>query len=357
MESQLRENRRNTVDEPPSELGNALEGAAGGSYLHILHIDDDPDDRALVARELRGLIPDINVVEVADPTTLATALDRGGFDLVITDYYLRWGNGLEILHRIRKAHPSIPVIMFTGTGNEEVAVEAMKAGVRDYILKTPNHFKTLGGAVQRVLRGTSLERAISAEARYKELFDTVPVGLFRSTPKGEILDANAACLEMTGFTSLDELLSHNFGELHPSQQDFGAWRDKLERDGAVAYVECQFRGSAGASRWVEIHAKALRDPETRQIYYEGSVEDISRRKGIEREREQLIEELRAALSRVQSLAGLLPICSSCKKIRDSGGHWNMLESYIENHSQAHFTHSFCPDCARRLYPEIFLDTP
>jgi hypothetical protein len=74
------------------------------------------------------------------------------------------------------------------------------------------------------------------------------------------------------------------------------------------------------------------------------------------ERERLIQELREALVKVRSLTGLLPICSSCKKIRDSGGQWNMLESYIETHSLAHFTHSFCPDCAQRLYPEIFLES-
>jgi PAS domain S-box-containing protein len=357
MEPQLRENRHRTVDEEPSELENSVEGTAGGSYFRVLHIDDDLDDRALVARELRSEMPDIAIVEVADPASLEAAFERGGFDLVITDYDLRWGNGLDILRRIHHERPWIPVIMFTGTGNEEIAVEAMKAGVRDYILKSPKHFKTLCTAVRRIVQRAGVERAVSAEARYKELFDTVPVGLFRSTPKGEILDANTAFLEMTGFTNLDELLSRNFDELHPSHQDFAAWRDKLERDGAVACVECQFRETGGATRWVEIHAKALRDPETRQIFYEGSVEDISQRKGVEQEREQLIEELRAALGRVRSLAGLLPICSSCKKIRDSGGQWNMLESYIENHSQAHFTHSFCPDCARRLYPEIFLDAP
>jgi PAS domain S-box-containing protein len=201
------------------------------------------------------------------------------------------------------------------------------------------------------------QRLSCAEARFKELFDTVPVGLFRSTPKGDILDANPAFLEMAGVASVDELARKNFSEIHPEPGDFAAWRDKLERDGAVTCVESRFRGSDGSPVWVEIHAKALRDPETRQIYYEGSVEDISQRKGVELEREQLIEELRQALGRVRSLAGLLPICSSCKKIRDSGGQWNMLESYIENHSQAHFTHSFCPDCARRLYPEIFLEMP
>jgi hypothetical protein len=63
------------------------------------------------------------------------------------------------------------------------------------------------------------------------------------------------------------------------------------------------------------------------------------------------------LGRVKTLTGLLPICSSCKKIRDSDGRWNMLESFIESNSQAHFTHSFCPDCARRLYPEVFVHKP
>jgi hypothetical protein len=95
----------------------------------------------------------------------------------------------------------------------------------------------------------------------------------------------------------------------------------------------------------------------REIIYEGSVEDVTHAKEAEAERERLISNLKEALSNVRSLSGLLPICSSCKKIRDGAGQWNMLETFIENHSHAHFTHSFCPDCARRLYPEVFLDTP
>jgi PAS domain S-box-containing protein len=323
-----------------------------------LHIDDDPNDRQLVARELRAEIPGIAIGEVGDAATLEEAMRHGAFDLVITDYQLRWTNGLEILSALKQAFPAVPLIMFTGTGNEEVAVDAMKAGVYDYILKASQYFPRLRGAVRQALEKVQQGfRLSSAEARYKELFDTVPVGLFRSTPKGEILDANQAFLEMAGVDTIEQLIDKNFSEIHPDPMDFATWRDKLERDGAVTCVESRFRGSDGSPVWVEIHAKALRDPGTRQIYYEGSVENISQRKSVEREREQLIEELRQALSRVRSLAGLLPICSSCKKIRDSGGQWNMLESYIENHSQAHFTHSFCPDCARRLYPEVFLDAP
>ena len=357
MESQVREHRHPT-DEEVSHLGDSLQGALGGGAFRVLHIDDDPNDRQLVARELRAEIPEITIIDVGDPATLTEVMRERKFDLVITDYQLRWTNGLEILTALKQAFPAVPLIMFTGTGNEEVAVEAMKAGVHDYILKASRYFPRLRSAVRQALEKVQQAYHLSsAEARYKELFDTVPVGLFRSTPRGEILDANQAFLEMTGVQSIDQLAEKNFSEIHPDPIDFAAWRDKLERDGAVTCVESRFRGGDGSPVWVEIHAKALRDPATRQIYYEGSVENISERKGIELEREQLIEELRQALSRVRSLAGLLPICSSCKKIRDSGGQWNMLESYIENHSQAHFTHSFCPDCARRLYPEIFLETP
>lgn len=64
-------------------------------------------------------------------------------------------------------------------------------------------------------------------------------------------------------------------------------------------------------------------------------------------------ELSLALSEVKNLKGLLPICSSCKNIRDDNGYWNQIEHYISSHSQAEFTHSLCPTCAKRLYPGIY----
>lgn len=342
----------------PAELRDSVEGKLGGTSYRVLHIDDNADDRALVARELIAEFPELTLIAVEREHELQAAIKEDGFDLVVTDYELMWTNGLELITRLRRDFPHTPIIMFTGTGNEEVAVEAMKSGVKDYILKTPRHFRRLREAVRQALEQVQNTRALRlAEARYKDLFETVPVGLFRSTPQGEILDANQAFLAMTGMDKPGERERKNFMEIHPEAADFAAWRDRLERDGAVTCVESRLRRTGGEMVWVEIHAKALRDPETNEIYYEGSMEDISERKTVELERVRLIEELRQALSRVRSLAGLLPICSSCKKIRDSRGHWNMLESYIENHSQAHFTHSFCPDCAQRLYPEIFLESP
>jgi hypothetical protein len=77
------------------------------------------------------------------------------------------------------------------------------------------------------------------------------------------------------------------------------------------------------------------------------------RKQIEEERDKLIADLKKALSEVRLLSGLLPICASCKKIRDDKGYWNQIEAYIKEHSSADFSHSICPECAKRLYPELF----
>ena len=83
--------------------------------------------------------------------------------------------------------------------------------------------------------------------------------------------------------------------------------------------------------------------------------DISDRNRVARERETLIVDLQKALQKVKTLSGLLPICSSCKKIRDDTGYWNILEHYISEHSDAEFTHGLCPECVRRLYPNLNLN--
>jgi PAS domain S-box-containing protein len=80
--------------------------------------------------------------------------------------------------------------------------------------------------------------------------------------------------------------------------------------------------------------------------------DVSARKKIEAEREDLIAELQKALVEVKTLSGLLPICSSCKKIRDDQGYWQQIEVYLKEHSNADFTHGICPECKKKLYPGL-----
>jgi hypothetical protein len=81
------------------------------------------------------------------------------------------------------------------------------------------------------------------------------------------------------------------------------------------------------------------------------VRDITVRKNSEEDKERLIQELQDALGQVRELSGLLPICASCKSIRDDKGYWTRLEAYLSAHSKAEFSHGICPDCARKLYPE------
>jgi hypothetical protein len=72
--------------------------------------------------------------------------------------------------------------------------------------------------------------------------------------------------------------------------------------------------------------------------------------------DQVVTELRAALKEINTLRGLLPICSCCKKIRDEQGYWNQIEAYFRDHAGVQFTHSICPECAQTLYPEISAKT-
>ena len=71
------------------------------------------------------------------------------------------------------------------------------------------------------------------------------------------------------------------------------------------------------------------------------------------ERKKLILELHEALAKVKKLSGMLPICASCKKIRDDRGYWTQVETYIRDRSEAEFTHGICPECTKKLYPELY----
>ncbi|MEW5909291.1 MAG: hypothetical protein AB1659_05790 [Thermodesulfobacteriota bacterium] len=84
----------------------------------------------------------------------------------------------------------------------------------------------------------------------------------------------------------------------------------------------------------------------------GSLTVVSKEMEAEEERERLVSSLREALANVKTLQGLLPICASCKKIRDDKGYWNQIETYFQDHTDLVFSHSVCPDCCRKLYPEL-----
>ncbi len=85
----------------------------------------------------------------------------------------------------------------------------------------------------------------------------------------------------------------------------------------------------------------------------GLIDYIAALKQAEEERERLIRELQDALANIKTLRGLLPICFSCKQIRDDKGYWNQIDTYIQEHTDAEITHGICPTCAQKLYPDLY----
>jgi len=102
-----------------------------------------------------------------------------------------------------------------------------------------------------------------------------------------------------------------------------------------------------------VHEEALieRDAIGKPIKITGIIQDITRQKLEEIERENIIQKLQAALDNVKILKGLLPICMHCKKIRDEKGYWKRIEAYIQENSEAEFSHSICRECAKKYYPD------
>jgi two-component system, NtrC family, sensor kinase len=128
--------------------------------VRVLLIDDNPDDRALLIRVIQREIAGAILHEVYDPATFEQALQQGGFDIAITDFRLGWIDGTSVLKRIKSRFIDKPVIMFTATANQEDAVEAMRAGLDDYLIKSPKHFVRVPMAIQTALQLSKLRAAL-----------------------------------------------------------------------------------------------------------------------------------------------------------------------------------------------------
>ncbi len=124
--------------------------------MRLLIIDDNPQDRELIKRAIGKIFSEVSYVEVIHRQSFEEALQPLDYQIVFTDYQLKWSNGIEVLKAIRARSSLLPVIMVTDTGSEEIAAEAMKQGLTDYVLKT--HLSRLPLAIKECLERVQLQK-------------------------------------------------------------------------------------------------------------------------------------------------------------------------------------------------------
>jgi len=129
--------------------------------MRVLVLDDNPDDRQLVLRELTELWPTVIAIEVSDLATFEATLDACPPDLVVTDLDLRWASGRDAFVATKQRYPACPVVMFTGTGDETIAVELMKAGLDDYVVKSPRQMLRLRASLKIAVESAASRNALS----------------------------------------------------------------------------------------------------------------------------------------------------------------------------------------------------
>ena len=271
------------------------------SQLKVLIVDDNSSDRELALRELKKLFPKLQYREIIDEADLNDALKQNKFNLVITDYQIRWITGLEILRRIKEKRPSCPVIMFTGTGSEEIAVSAMKAGLDDYVIKSPKHYVRLAAAVRSAWQRSQHQKALKEfKETYYRFFEQVPLGLYRLNPVGEIIEANSTLAKMLG-CSAQELQGQNLDYYHVLPETYGQWQQQLNQNSSEQKLEAQIKTLNGEIIWVLHSAIAVKNRHGKLIYYEGAVAEITASKEAEIERIELLRREQKARKEAETV--------------------------------------------------------
>ncbi len=191
-----------------------------------------------------------------------------------------------------------------------------------------------------------------SEERFNEFMDNSPAMAYIKDTAGRYVYVNRK-MTLSFQIPLEGWIGKKDAELFPAhtaqtleENDLSVFNDERTRE-----IEELVSTPDGKSRYWLSSRFLLRDGDG-QWQMGGLSIDITERKQDEHEREHLLSELREALAAVKSLKGLIPICASCKNIRDDEGYWKQIELYLCEHSELEFTHGICPVCLERLYPDF-----
>lgn len=267
--------------------------------LRVLLVEDSEDDALLLQRLLRkgGYEPEARRVETQ--SDMQAALHEAEWDIIISDFSMPGFNGLAALKLYNEAHLDIPFILVSGTIGEETAVEAMRAGAHDYLMK--DNLARLVPAVQRELHEAEIryahrqaEEALQAnEKKYRLLVEHAPSGIYEfDFTNARFTSVNEVMCEYTGYTK-EEFLNLDPLELlaEESRQHFLARYTQLQNEGEIPEAtEYKIRRKNNQELWVNLQTRIVQEDNKLKALV--VVHDITERKLAEESLRRYAERLR-----------------------------------------------------------------
>ena len=208
--------------------------------IRILHIDDSAHDRLLVKDALEKQSNDFVLVGVDTREKFEKHLFESDFDLVLSDFNILGFDGLQVLKIVKDKNPDMPVIIVTGTGSEEIAIQAMKMGASDYIIKSVNHIRGLSHTIQMVLENKRIQderrMAIAAqresEELYRSIYENTLVAILLISPEtGRILSANDFACKLFNMNNEEFCFTGRDGIMDTSDTRFKTYIDEMSENG------------------------------------------------------------------------------------------------------------------------------
>jgi PAS domain S-box-containing protein len=221
----------------------------------VLHVDDDPSFGDMVATFLDREAPSFDVHTVDGASDCLEMLSAGGIDCIVSDYDMPRRNGLDLLRQVRESYPDLPFILFTGKGSEEIASEAISAGVTDYLQKETNteQYTVLANRIKNAVRAAKTRRELEQREReYRAMMDQSPIPTVLFDSENRIVYANPSAAEYAGVDGPADMVGESaVAFVHPDDKDASAERIQRaveEREG-VPEREYRIAGQDGVTRY------------------------------------------------------------------------------------------------------------
>lgn len=320
----------------------------GENAINLLIVEDSENDAMLLLSELKRNGHVVHPQRVETKEAYLAALRNKSWDAIISDYVLPQFSGPQALRLLRYQGMDTPFIMVSGIYGEAEAVEMMKAGADDYLMKS--NLSRLAPALQRELEAAQARRARKrAEGAMQflaSIIESSADAIFGMNLDSLIVSWNPAAETLFGY-STEEIIGRSTAVLYPPhrREEMIEILAGVRRGDIVGLLDTERQHKNGRIIPIAVTVSPIKDNAGEIIGASSIARDISKQKQAEAERQLLIDELMASAKQVRTLSGLLPICATCKRIRDDNGYWQQVESYLAKHSDATFSHSLCPDCA------------